>query len=191
MNRLSPLVVDFEGWPDPSHTVVRDTSISVPGVTHQTNRQRAATTLGRNRARLRRSSFTRRRGTPPARKYSTTQTQKSSTPATPRESTLQVDTLQKNTPPPQFDLDQAHRYVSTITDLETEILAFSHFGPRACDVEILSGYKHTLIEWVETVRRKRAALEMMRQCSSTSFRTVTRWVVRTYERGESRGGSTA
>ncbi|GAB7014228.1 MBL fold metallo-hydrolase [Halolamina salina] len=70
----------------------------------------------------------------------------------------EVDTIRETTPPPQFDLDQARRDASTITDLEPEILAFAHFGPRAYDEEMLQGYKRTLMEWVEAVRRKRAAL---------------------------------
>ncbi|NHX34981.1 MULTISPECIES: MBL fold metallo-hydrolase [Halolamina] len=69
-----------------------------------------------------------------------------------------VDSIRETTPPPQFDLDQARRDVSTIVDLEPEILAFSHFGPRAFDEAFLNGYKRTLMEWVEAVRRKRAEL---------------------------------
>ncbi|QKY20963.1 MBL fold metallo-hydrolase [Halolamina sp. CBA1230] len=71
----------------------------------------------------------------------------------------EVDTIRETTPPPQFDLDQARRDASTIAELEPEILAFAHFGPRAYDAEMLQGYKRTLMEWVEAVRRKRAALE--------------------------------
>ena len=69
------------------------------------------------------------------------------------------DALRETTPPPQFDLDQARRDVSTIADLDPETLAFAHFGPRAFDAEKLSGYKRTLMEWVEAVRRKRAELD--------------------------------
>ena len=64
----------------------------------------------------------------------------------------------ETTPPPQFDLDQARRDASTIAELEPEILAFAHFGPCGYDAEQLQGYKRTLMEWVETVRRKRAEL---------------------------------
>ncbi|WP_435118078.1 MBL fold metallo-hydrolase [Halolamina sp. C58] len=70
----------------------------------------------------------------------------------------EVDTIRETTPPPQFGLDQARRDVSTIADLEPEILAFAHFGPRGYDAEQLQGYKRTLMEWVEAVRRKRAEL---------------------------------
>jgi hypothetical protein len=34
----------------------------------------------------------------------------------------------------------------TITNLEPEILAFAHFGPRGYDAEQLQGYKCTLME---------------------------------------------
>jgi len=66
-----------------------------------------------------------------------------------------TDTLRETTPPPQFDLDQARRDVSTIIDLDPEILAFAHFGAREFDAEKLRGYKRTLMEWVEAIRRKR------------------------------------
>jgi len=70
-----------------------------------------------------------------------------------------VDAIRETSPPPQFDLEQARRDVSTIAELEPETLAFAHFGPRAFDAEKLSGYKRTLVEWVEAVRRKRAELD--------------------------------
>ncbi|GAB7093968.1 MBL fold metallo-hydrolase [Halolamina litorea] len=69
------------------------------------------------------------------------------------------DAIRETSPPPQFDLDQARRDVSTIADLGPETLAFAHFGPREYDADLLNGYKRTLMEWVEAVRRKRAELE--------------------------------
>lgn len=68
------------------------------------------------------------------------------------------DDIRETSPPPQFDLDQARRDVSTILDLDPETLAFAHFGPREFDEALLSDYKRTLVEWVEAVRRKRAEL---------------------------------
>jgi len=69
------------------------------------------------------------------------------------------DDIRETSPPPQFDLDQARRDVSTIVDLEPETLAFGHFGPREFDEALLSDYKRTLVEWVEAVRRKRGELD--------------------------------
>ncbi|MFB6175804.1 MAG: MBL fold metallo-hydrolase, partial [Halobaculum sp.] len=36
-----------------------------------------------------------------------------------------------------------------------ETLCFPHFGPREATEAVLSGYKRTLVEWVEAVREKR------------------------------------
>ncbi|MFB6221938.1 MAG: MBL fold metallo-hydrolase [Halolamina sp.] len=68
------------------------------------------------------------------------------------------DDIRETSPPPQFDLDQARRDVSMLTDLAPETLAFGHFGPRAFDADLLSAYKRTLVEWVQAVRQKREEL---------------------------------
>ena len=66
-----------------------------------------------------------------------------------------ADTCRETTPPPQFDLDQARRDVSMIADLDPDVLAFGHFGPREFDADLLADYKRTLVEWVEAVRQRR------------------------------------
>lgn len=67
--------------------------------------------------------------------------------------------LRETTPPPQFDLEGALADVETIRSLEPEHLCFGHFGSRAYDDELLSGYRRTLVEWVEAIRQKRAELD--------------------------------
>ena len=69
-----------------------------------------------------------------------------------------ADDIRETSPPPQFDLDQARRDVSMLIDLDPEILAFAHFGPREFDADLLNEYQRTLVEWVEAVRQKRAEL---------------------------------
>lgn len=65
-----------------------------------------------------------------------------------------VDTIRETSPPPQFDLPQARRDVSMIQDLDPDVLAFAHFGPREFDADLLDDYKRTLVEWVEAVRQR-------------------------------------
>ncbi|MEZ3116449.1 MBL fold metallo-hydrolase [Halobaculum sp. MBLA0147] len=67
-----------------------------------------------------------------------------------------VDAVRQTSPPSQFDLDQALADVDTVAELEPETLCFPHFGPREATDAVLSGYKRTLVEWVEAVRRARS-----------------------------------
>jgi glyoxylase-like metal-dependent hydrolase (beta-lactamase superfamily II) len=66
-----------------------------------------------------------------------------------------LDIVRQTTPPSQFDLDQALADVDTISDLDPDTLCYPHFGPREATDAVLSGYKRTLVEWVEAVRQKR------------------------------------
>ncbi|WP_138004876.1 MBL fold metallo-hydrolase [Halalkalirubrum salinum] len=67
--------------------------------------------------------------------------------------------IRETSPPPQFDLDQCLEDVSMIQALEPSQLCFAHFGPVPYDEELLSGYKRTLVEWVEAVRQRRAEFD--------------------------------
>ena len=68
------------------------------------------------------------------------------------------DEIRVTSPPPQFDVHQCLDDVSTIQSLDPELLCFGHFGPRPYDERLLDGYKRSLVEWVEAVRQRRAAL---------------------------------
>ena len=67
-----------------------------------------------------------------------------------------LDIVRQTSPPSQFDLDQALADVDTIAEIDPETLCFPHFGPCEATDAMLSGYKRTLVEWVEAVRQKRA-----------------------------------
>jgi len=63
-------------------------------------------------------------------------------------------------PPPQFDLEECLDDVRHLEDLDPDGVCFGHFGPVTDDVAgVLETYKRTLIEWVEAVRQRRAALD--------------------------------
>ena len=68
------------------------------------------------------------------------------------------DEIYQTSPPARFDLHGCHDDVDAIRELDPRVLCFGHFGPRAFDDDMLAGYKRTLVEWVEAVRRKRAEL---------------------------------
>ena len=68
------------------------------------------------------------------------------------------DEIRVTSPPPQFDVHQCLDDVSMIQSLDPELLCFAHFGPRTYDERLLDGYKRSLVEWVEAVRQRRAAL---------------------------------
>ena len=68
------------------------------------------------------------------------------------------DEIHQTSPPARFDLHGCHEDVDTIRELDPRVLCFGHFGPRAFDDDLLAGYKRTLVEWVEAVKRKRADL---------------------------------
>jgi glyoxylase-like metal-dependent hydrolase (beta-lactamase superfamily II) len=72
--------------------------------------------------------------------------------------TPQTDEVHETTPPPQFDLEECLADVDRLLALEPEpeTLCFAHFGPRAYDPDLLSGYRRTLVEWVAAVRERRA-----------------------------------
>ena len=65
------------------------------------------------------------------------------------------DEIRVTSPPPQFDVQACLDDVSMIQSLEPDTLCFAHFGPREYDVALLDGYKRSLIEWVEAIRRQR------------------------------------
>lgn len=70
----------------------------------------------------------------------------------------QVDTVRPTTPPPQFDFDQCLDDLSTIRDLDPDLLCFPHFGPRRYDDDVIEGAKRSYVEWIEAVREKRAEI---------------------------------
>ncbi|MEZ3144551.1 MBL fold metallo-hydrolase [Halobaculum sp. MBLA0143] len=67
-----------------------------------------------------------------------------------------LDAVRQTTPPSQFDLDRAIADVETVAALDPETLCFPHFGATTASDSLFSGYKRTLVEWVENVRRARA-----------------------------------
>ena len=69
------------------------------------------------------------------------------------------DDVYPTTPPANFDLEQCLADVNAVAALDPEVLCFGHFGPRPYDESLLDGYRRTLVEWVEAVRRKRAELD--------------------------------
>lgn len=69
------------------------------------------------------------------------------------------DVVVQTSPPSNFDLDQCLADVRTIEQLAPARLCFGHFGDRAFEPELAEQYKRTLVEWVEAIRQKRAALE--------------------------------
>ena len=69
------------------------------------------------------------------------------------------DSLKETSPPPQFDLETCLDDVRTVEAIAPETLCFGHFGPVAYHPELMANYKRTLIEWVEAVRQRRAALD--------------------------------
>jgi glyoxylase-like metal-dependent hydrolase (beta-lactamase superfamily II) len=69
------------------------------------------------------------------------------------------DEIAPTSPPAQFHLEKALDDARTIEGLAPDTLAFGHFGTRAFEPELLEGYRRTLVEWVEAVRRKRAELD--------------------------------
>jgi len=70
----------------------------------------------------------------------------------------EVDTVRQTTPPPQFDLDQCLRDLSTIEEIDPDYLCFGHFGPREYDSALIGEAKRAYVEWVEAVRTKCEAL---------------------------------
>ena len=71
----------------------------------------------------------------------------------------EVDTVRQTTPPPQFDLDRCLTDLSTIEGIAPDYLCFGHFGPREYEPALIGEAKRAYVEWVETVRAKRAELE--------------------------------
>ena len=69
-----------------------------------------------------------------------------------------VDQVVPTTPPPQFDLEQCLDDIRLIEELDPETLCFGHFGPRRYEADVAGEAKRAYVEWVEAVRRKRAAL---------------------------------
>jgi len=69
------------------------------------------------------------------------------------------DTVKETTPPPQFDLEACLDDVRTIEAIAPETLCFGHFGAVAYHPGRTANYKRTLVEWVEAVRQRRAALD--------------------------------
>jgi glyoxylase-like metal-dependent hydrolase (beta-lactamase superfamily II) len=70
----------------------------------------------------------------------------------------QTGRVRQTTPPSNFDLDQCLADAETVVQRDPTLLCFGHFGPVHYSEDLLSGYKRTLVEWVETVREKRAEL---------------------------------
>ena len=70
----------------------------------------------------------------------------------------QTGRVRQTTPPSQFDLDQCLADAETIIQRDPEVLCFGHFGPVHYSEDLLSGYKRTLVEWLEAVREKRDEL---------------------------------
>jgi glyoxylase-like metal-dependent hydrolase (beta-lactamase superfamily II) len=68
------------------------------------------------------------------------------------------DEIRVTSPPPQFDVHQCLDDVSMIQSLDPDLLCFGHFGPRRYNERLLSGYKRSLVEWVEAVRQRRDTL---------------------------------
>jgi len=68
------------------------------------------------------------------------------------------DMIKETSPPPQFDLEGCLDDVRTIEAIDPDTLCFGHFGPVLYRPALTANYKRTLVEWVEAVRRKRAAL---------------------------------
>ena len=71
----------------------------------------------------------------------------------------EVDTVRQTTPPPQFDLDQCLTDLTAIEEIAPDYLCFGHFGPREYEPALIGEAKRAYVEWVETVRAKRAELE--------------------------------
>ncbi|MUW14477.1 MBL fold metallo-hydrolase [Halorubrum sp. CBA1125] len=70
-----------------------------------------------------------------------------------------VDGIEPTTPPPQFDLDQCLEDLRLVEDLDPDVLCFGHFGPRAYEPAVIGEAKRTYVEWVESIRSKRAELD--------------------------------
>jgi glyoxylase-like metal-dependent hydrolase (beta-lactamase superfamily II) len=70
----------------------------------------------------------------------------------------QLHEIAPTSPPSRFDLHGCQDDADMIRDLDPRVLCFGHFGPREFDDATLAGYKRTLAEWVEAVRRKREEL---------------------------------
>jgi glyoxylase-like metal-dependent hydrolase (beta-lactamase superfamily II) len=70
----------------------------------------------------------------------------------------ELDSIEPTSPPTNFDLDQCRVDVSAIEGIDPELLCFAHFGPRRYSPARMEGYKRTLVEWVEAIRRERERL---------------------------------
>ena len=68
------------------------------------------------------------------------------------------DVVKESSPPPQFDLEACLDDARTIESIDPDVLCFGHFGSVPYRPELTANYRRTLVEWVEAVRRKRAAL---------------------------------
>ncbi|MFB6097244.1 MAG: MBL fold metallo-hydrolase [Haloferacaceae archaeon] len=65
------------------------------------------------------------------------------------------DEVVQTSPPANFDLEQCLADVRTIQDRAPERICFGHFGDRRYERTVMDGYKRTLVEWVEAIRRVR------------------------------------
>jgi glyoxylase-like metal-dependent hydrolase (beta-lactamase superfamily II) len=66
--------------------------------------------------------------------------------------------VRPTSPPAQFDLDRCLTDADAIAAISPDVLCYGHFGPRPYRDGVMDEYKRTLVEWVEAVREKRAAL---------------------------------
>ena len=69
------------------------------------------------------------------------------------------DIIKETSPPPQFDLEACLDDIRTIEAIAPETLCFGHFGAAPYHPGLMANYKRTLVEWVEAVRQRRAALD--------------------------------
>jgi glyoxylase-like metal-dependent hydrolase (beta-lactamase superfamily II) len=66
--------------------------------------------------------------------------------------------IKETSPPPQFDLEGCLDDIRTVEAIDPDTLCFGHFGSLAYRGDLMADYKRTLVEWVEAIRQKRAAL---------------------------------
>ncbi|WP_254765971.1 MBL fold metallo-hydrolase [Salinilacihabitans rarus] len=72
-----------------------------------------------------------------------------------------VEEIRETSPPAQFDLERCLEDVETLTEIDPDVLLYTHFGPREVGedaADVLDEYARVLTEWVEAVEAARAEL---------------------------------
>ncbi|MFW6265480.1 MAG: MBL fold metallo-hydrolase [Halanaeroarchaeum sp.] len=67
--------------------------------------------------------------------------------------------IRETSPPPNFDLELVLDDVQTIADLDPEVLLYPHFGPVDDPQAALEEYETVIVEWVDAVEERLAALD--------------------------------